>query len=57
MDRDNFLAAVEAELHPLGVPFTRADLVEFLTAAWPLVEDDPDAARWARGFLEARARG
>jgi hypothetical protein len=51
----DFLATAEAELHLFGVPFDAAVLRQWPADCGPLVEDDPDAGRWARAFLEARA--
>jgi hypothetical protein len=49
------LAAVEAALRPRHVPFSRAALQAFVAAAWPLIEDSPDAEYWAERFLEMGA--
>jgi hypothetical protein len=55
MTRGEFTRAVEAELQVTGRPFSRADLQAFLEAVWPMVQDDPDPAHWAREFLTATA--
>jgi hypothetical protein len=35
------------------VAFSRADLLAFGAAAWPLIAEDPDPAAWTREFIEA----
>jgi hypothetical protein len=55
MSSTDFAAALEAELHRLGVPFDRAELLAFAACVWPLAADEPDPGRWAREFLEAAA--
>lgn len=50
MTRPEFLADVAAELRLLGQPYDRGALEAFVAAAWPLVEEDPAAGRWAREF-------
>jgi hypothetical protein len=51
-EQADFVRALESELAPRGVPISRAALMAFVAAAWPLVEDDPDLAFWADRFLE-----
>jgi hypothetical protein len=53
----DFLAAVEQELQIRGTVFSRADLMEFVTDVWPLAQENPDAAFWAREFIESRGAG
>jgi len=53
MTLTDFLAAVESDLRLRGFPFSRAALEAFVSSSWPLIEDDPDPARWASAFLEA----
>jgi hypothetical protein len=53
MTQPDFAAAVEAELHFLGLPFARGDLLDFVSAAWPLIAEEPDPGRWARDFLRS----
>ena len=48
MTLPTFTAALEAGLRLRGVAFARSDLLAFVEAAWPLVEDDPDVGRWMR---------
>jgi hypothetical protein len=36
-----------------GVSFSRADLLDFVASVWPLAQENPDPAAWARGFIEA----
>jgi hypothetical protein len=50
MTRDEFLAQLEEALRSRSVAVSRADLVRFLDAYWPLVEGDPDPAKWAGQF-------
>src|SRR4051812_40415197 len=35
------------------VPFDRGALIAFVQASWPLIEDDPEPARWAEAFLDS----
>jgi hypothetical protein len=51
--KPDFLAALESELQQRGRPFSRADVLAFVEAAWPLVEDDPSPGRWAGEFAAA----
>jgi hypothetical protein len=53
MNRQNFTAAVEEQLRIQGISFSRADLLEFVEAVWPLAEDDPDPVVWAARFIES----
>jgi len=56
--RDHFTAALEEQLRIRGHSFSRADLLDFVASAWPLIEDDPDPVLWAQRFVEAgRAEG
>jgi hypothetical protein len=55
MSQTDFAAAVEAELHFLGLPFARAELLVFVADAWPLIAEEPDVGRWAKAFLQAAA--
>jgi hypothetical protein len=50
-----FLAQMEKQLQPAGVPFSRAALQCFIESAWPLIEDDPDPQFWCERFLELGA--
>jgi hypothetical protein len=50
----DFLAVLETELAARFAVCDGAELRAFLEAAWPLIEDDPDPARWATAFLEAK---
>jgi hypothetical protein len=52
-----FLAALERTLRYRGVPFSRGDLMAFVLAAWPGVEEPVDVERWAGEFLESQLRG
>jgi len=53
MTQADFLAALELELRLRGIAFSRADLLDFVASVWPLAQEDPDAAFWAREFIEA----
>jgi hypothetical protein len=48
-----FLPDLEACLRSRFAPFDAGELRTFVEAAWPLIADDPDAARWAGEFLAA----
>jgi hypothetical protein len=51
MTQSDFTASLEQELRLQGLPFSRADLQEFVADAWPLILEDPDVMTWAREFL------
>jgi hypothetical protein len=51
----DFLPSLEQELHLLGVPHDRGELLAWVADALPLIEDDPDVGRWAREYAEVRA--
>ena len=53
MNQNDFVAALEQELQLRGVGFSRADLVEFVADVWPLAQENPDVAFWAREFRES----
>jgi hypothetical protein len=53
MSLTEFAALLERELQLRAVAFSRGELLAFVEAVWPLIEDDPDEARWARAFVEA----
>ncbi len=53
MTQPDFLAALEQELRLRGIGFNRADLVAFMADVWPLIEENPDVAFWARELLES----
>jgi hypothetical protein len=53
--RPEFLPLLASRLRQQAVPFDVADLDAWLAAVWPLVEEDPDAGRWAREYREALA--
>jgi hypothetical protein len=50
MTRPDFLAALEAELQARGRPFSRADVLAFVEACWPLIEETPVIGYWASEF-------
>jgi hypothetical protein len=51
MDQQLFIAALEEQLQLTGKEFSRAAVLEFAEAVWPLASEDP--VRWAREFLAA----
>jgi hypothetical protein len=53
MSQNDFIEALESELHLRAVPFDRAALLSFVEAAWPLMAENPDVAFWAGEFLRA----
>jgi hypothetical protein len=50
-----FTEAIETELRFVGIAFDRAELLAWTEAMRPHIAEDPDAGRWAREFIEARA--
>jgi len=48
-----FLPDLEACLRARFAVFDQGELRAFVEAAWPLIEDNPDPARWAGEFLAA----
>jgi hypothetical protein len=52
MKQANFTHALEQELHLQGITFSRADLLAFVAAAWPLITENLDVTFWARQFIE-----
>ena len=55
MRTSDFLPDLEQQLGLRAVPFSRADALEFVAGAWPLICEDPDPVRWAGAFLDGRA--
>lgn len=53
MGRECFTEPLAMELRLQGVGFDLRALQEFVEASWPLIEDAPDVAEWARAFVEA----
>jgi hypothetical protein len=51
MTPGDFVEALEAELRLRGARYGLRALQEFVAAAWPLIEEDPDVRRWAAGFV------
>jgi len=51
MTPHDFLIGLEMDLRYRGVPFDRGELGVFVADAWPLIDEDPDVARWAMAFL------
>jgi hypothetical protein len=54
MTQADFSACLETYLALRGAAFERAELLAWVAAMWPWLEDDPDVGRWAGEFLEAR---
>jgi hypothetical protein len=52
-----FRQDVARRLFVLGMPADPQDLAAWLASCWPLVEDAPDAGRWAREYAEAVRAG
>jgi hypothetical protein len=52
-----FLPLVEDDLQARHVPFDRSELLAFVDAAWLLIAEDPDPARWAGEFLRDVGHG
>jgi len=50
----DFLPLIEEDLRARYLPFDRGQLLAFVEAAFPLIEDDPDPVAWATAFLEAK---
>jgi hypothetical protein len=48
--RANFIAVMENLLRMGKVTFDPRYLQKFVSDAWPLIEEDPDALRWAKFF-------
>ncbi len=53
MTPTDFIPLLESALQARGEPFERAAVLTFVADCWPLIEDDPDAERWAREFAAA----
>jgi hypothetical protein len=53
MTQADFTLALEQELQVRGVPFSRADVLDFVAGAWPLIAENLDVTYWAREFIEA----
>jgi hypothetical protein len=51
MTQADFVEALAGELCLCGVAFHVLVLKEFVAAAWPRIEEDPDARRWAAEFI------
>jgi hypothetical protein len=50
-----FITMLESHLALCAsVPYDRSELLAWVAAMWPHIEDDPDAGRWAGEFIEAR---
>jgi hypothetical protein len=57
VNKVEFIAALEQELWLRGRAYSRADVQEFVAAAWRLIEDDPDVHRWVLEFVNATVNG
>ena len=53
MNQTAFTLALEQELQLRAVGFSRAELLEFVADVWPLAEENPDVAFWAREFIDS----
>ncbi len=53
LNRDDFTAALEAELQLHSRPFSQWDVLDFIEASWPLIADQPDVGQCAEAFLAA----
>ena len=53
MNHTDFATALEQELQLEGIGFSRADLLEFVADVWPLAQENPDVAFWAREFIDS----
>ena len=50
MTQSDFRAALEQALPLRGISPSRADLLDFVAPFWPLTQENPDIAFWAREF-------
>jgi hypothetical protein len=57
MNQTDFVLALEQELQLRGIRFQRADLVDFVASVWPLAQENPDVAFWAREFIDSDQAG
>jgi len=55
MNPQQFVRHMEMDLAIRGVRYDQAALLAFIDGAWPLIEDDPDVAYWAREFVASLA--
>jgi hypothetical protein len=53
----DFVTALSRHLTLHKVPHAHGDLIAFVTAAWPCVEDEPNVDRWAQEFCQSQLRG
>jgi hypothetical protein len=49
----DFLTDLARALERDGTPFDPRDLAAWLASAWPRVQEEPSASRWARAYREA----
>ena len=56
MTQATFTRLLETLLSTAGVAYERRGLLDFVAAAWPLIEADPDPVKWAEAFAETLAR-
>jgi hypothetical protein len=52
VSRCDFMDLVESHLTSLGVSFNPRDLMAFIDAQWPQIQDDPDPERWTETFVQ-----
>jgi hypothetical protein len=57
MTTTDYVATLEQLLRLSHVPFEQRVLLDFTHDCWPLILDDPNAARWATAFLDSRLAG
>jgi hypothetical protein len=53
MAQADFTAGLEQELQLRGITLRQADLLTFVSAAWPLIKERPDPAFWVRELVTA----
>jgi hypothetical protein len=53
VNRDQFIDALEEELHRRRVQFNRGEVRNFVNQHWTKIHKDPDLARWAKEFLDS----
>lgn len=57
MNQAAFVEELAAELRLRGVPHDMGAVAAFVADAWPLIDDDPSAGRWAQEFAGEQALG
>jgi hypothetical protein len=54
MTQADFVACLQTDLALRGVAYDRAELLAWVAAMWPWLEDEPDVGRWAGEFVGGR---